>query len=251
MESGEAATGTSAIAWADVRRGVRAVAPLWLGIFPASVAYAVLAREAGLDPAQTQLASLVVFAGSAQLALVTLGADHAAPFAIVLTGLLLNLRHILYGLSLGPLLPLSWAGQRWGLPFLLTDEVYGLTVREARAGRGGSGFLLGAGVGLWVPFNLATLIGSLVAARLPDTCGWGLEIVFPLTFLALLAPLVRSQRAVVVALAASGLAVGLGRTVPAGTTVLPATAAAADLGALLAGKGGRWSRPARSSFSPG
>src|SRR6185437_7585071 len=108
---------------------------------------------------------------------------------IVLTVLALNLRHALYGLSLRrqlgrrtrPPLPL--------LAFLLTDEAYGVTVRDGLDGGGGPGFLLGAGLSLYGAYNLATLAGVLAGRLLPDPRRLGLDFVFPLTFLALLLPL--------------------------------------------------------------
>jgi len=226
---------------AGFRRGVAAVAPLWLGIVPFAVAFALLARSAGLDAWQTQACSALIFAGSAQVALVTLVAGGGGWLAIVLTGVLLNLRHVLYGLSLRPILPLSGAAERWALPFFLTDEVYGLTVRAAAGrplGNGGTAFVLGAGLGLYVPYNLATLAGSLLGSLLPDTSAWGLDVVFPLTFLALLVPLVRSRRDVVVAVVSGAAALGLAPFVPGGAVVLVAAVGAATLGALPVGRGG-------------
>ena len=89
------------------RRGVLAVAPLWLGVVPFAVALSLLARSAGLDPWQTQACSALIFAGSAQVALVTLVAGGSGWLAVLLTGVLLNLRHVLYGLSLRPILRLE------------------------------------------------------------------------------------------------------------------------------------------------
>lgn len=84
----------------ELRRGVLAVIPLWAGVAPFAVTFALLARTAGLSIIETQLLSLTVFAGAAQVALVTLLATGANGIAIVLTVLALNLRHVLYGLSL-------------------------------------------------------------------------------------------------------------------------------------------------------
>jgi len=225
---------------AAFRRGVAAVAPLWLGMVPFAVAFALLAGAAGLGPWQTQACSALIFAGSAQVALVTLVAGGGGWLAIVLTGVLLNLRHVLYGLSLRPVLPLSGAAERWALPFLVTDEVYGLTVRAGTRGEGGPTFVLGAGLGLYVPYNLATLAGSLLGSILPDTSAWGLDIVFPLIFLALLAPLVRSLRHVLVA-AVSGIAsLWLSSVAPGGAVILAASVGAAALGALLSGRDRQW-----------
>src|SRR5262245_15747960 len=80
--------------------GFRAMAPLWLGVIPFGLAYAVTARGAGLSLLETQALSLFVFAGSAQVSAAGLFATAAGGFSIVLTTFLLNVRHVLYGLSL-------------------------------------------------------------------------------------------------------------------------------------------------------
>ena len=88
-------------------RGFWVLAPLWLGVIPFGLAYAVTARSAGLSLVETQALSVLVFAGSAQFSAVGLFAVGAAGLEIILTTLLLNVRHVLYGLSLGRELELT------------------------------------------------------------------------------------------------------------------------------------------------
>src|SRR5262249_23092659 len=83
------------------RHGFRAMMPLWLGVAPFGVAYAVIARSAGLSLVETQALSLFVFAGASQVSAVGLFARGAGGLEIVLTTFLLNVRHVLYGVSLG------------------------------------------------------------------------------------------------------------------------------------------------------
>jgi 4-azaleucine resistance transporter AzlC len=105
-----------------LRNGFVAMFPLWLGVAPFGAIYAVSAQAAGLDAAQTLVMSLIVFAGASQFTAAGLFAAGAAPFAIVLTTLIVNVRHILLGASLAPHL----AGQPWWRRLLvevqLTDE---------------------------------------------------------------------------------------------------------------------------------
>jgi predicted branched-subunit amino acid permease len=182
---------------------------------------------------QTQAFSLFVFAGSAEVAAVTLTMAGATGIAIVLTALLLNLRHVLYGLSLSSLLRLRSLSARMLVPFVMTDEAYGLTVKEYLDGEGGPAFLAGAGLSLYVAFNLCTLAGALLGTAIPDVQSLGLDLIFPLTFLALLVPLLRTWTQVVVALASGGLALALSHVIPAGTTILISAVAASALGTLL------------------
>jgi predicted branched-subunit amino acid permease len=90
----------SKVAKGDFRAGFVAALPLWLGAAPFGAIYAVSALAAGLDWAQTLAMSLLVFAGASQFTAVGLFASGAAPFAIVLTTLVVNARHALLAASL-------------------------------------------------------------------------------------------------------------------------------------------------------
>lgn len=79
------------------RRGWGAMVPLWLGVVPFGLAYALTARQAGLSVVETQALSILVFAGSAQVSAAGLFGRGAGGVEIVLTTFLLNVRHVLYG----------------------------------------------------------------------------------------------------------------------------------------------------------
>ncbi len=222
----------------ELRRGFLAIVPLWLGIVPFAITFALLARAAGFDLLTTQACSALIFAGAAQVAIVTLAVGGAGPVVIVLTAILLNLRHVLYGLSLGARLPARTRPPRPLLALLLTDEVYGVTIRALAEGRGSGAFLFGAGLSVYAAFNLATLAGALAGRLLPDPAALGLDFIFPLTFLALLLPSLRARRDVLVAAVAGGVALLLSRYVPEGVTILISALVAASLGAALSGQDG-------------
>jgi 4-azaleucine resistance transporter AzlC len=215
------------------RRGAIAIVPLWAGVAPFGLAFGILARAAGYSILQTQAFSIFVFAGASEVAAVTLTMAGATGIAIVLTALLLNLRHVLYGLSLSGLLRMQSLAARFLVPFVMTDESYGLTVKEYLDGQGGPAFLAGAGLSLYAAFNLATLAGAILGTALPDLQSLGLDLIFPLTFLALLVPLLRTWTQVAVAAVSGGLALGLSHLIPAGTTILISAVAASALGTVL------------------
>lgn len=216
----------------DFGRGFRAMTPLWVGVIPFGIAYAVTAVAAGLTPLETQAMSVLVFAGSAQVSAAGLFAAGAAGGEIVLTTLLLNVRHVLYGLSLGRVLPLS-RRQRPVAAYFLTDEAFGVV----SASREHSfSFLLGAELSLFATWNLATAAGVLIGAAIPDPRELGVDLIFPLAFLALLVPLVRTRVDLTVALVSGGAAYALSRALPGGIPVLAGAALASLLGAWAAGR---------------
>ena len=205
------------------------MAPLWLGVVPFALVYAVLAREAGLSLLETQALSALVFAGSAQVSAVGLFGSGAAALGIVSTTFLLNVRHILYVLSLGRRIPLS-RRQRPVAAYFLTDEAFGVV---AASGERTFAFMLGAELSLFGMWNLATLGGAIAGSAITDPAELGIDLVFPLAFLALLVPLVRTRVELVVAVSSGAIAYVAARGLPGGLPILLTGVVGSLLGAAL------------------
>ena len=220
---------TASVLRGDFAGGFRALMPLWLGVVPFGVAYAVLARDAGLSLLETQSLSVLVFSGSAQVSAVGLFGTGAAAAEIVLTTFLLNVRHVLYGLALGRQIPLrGW--RRPTAAYFLTDEAFGVVAaREERT----FPFLLGAELSLFAAWNTATFAGALAGGAIPDPAKLGIDLIFPLAFLALLVPLVRTRVELIVALVAGAVAYLLTDALPGGLPILVTGVAGSLLGAFL------------------
>lgn len=208
--------------------------PLWPGMIPFAVAYAVTARGAGLGVWETQLMSVTVFAGASQFAAAGLFASGASGVGIVLTTFLLNARHVLYGLSLAQTLPLT-ARQRVVAAQFLTDEAYGMSTVHGPRDAGGLtfAFLLGTELSLYAVWNASTLLGALAGQVLPDPAALGVGVIFPLAFLMLLVPLVTGRTPLVVAGVSGLVAWALSRLLPGGLVILLAGVGGALLGAWL------------------
>jgi 4-azaleucine resistance transporter AzlC len=213
----------------EFRDGWRAMLPLWLGVVPFGLAYAVTARAGGLDILETQALSVLVFAGGSQFSAAGLFASGAGAATIVLTTFLLNVRHALYGLSLGREVRLS-NFERVIAAFFLTDEAFGVMVAS---GRRTFGFLLGAELSLFFSWNLATFLGALIGARIPDPAALGVDFVFPLAFLALLVPILKARVELVVAAFSGVLAWVLSTRLPGGLPILLTGVVGSLLGAWL------------------
>ena len=189
----------------------------------------MIARDAGLSLVETQALSLFVFAGSAQFTAAGLFATGATALEIVFTTFLLNVRHVLYGLALGRQVRLDgW--RRPVVAFFLTDEVFGV-VSTRRAPT--FGYLLGAELSLFVTWNLSTLGGGLIGGAIPDPTKLGLDLVFPLAFLALLVPLVRTRVELVVALFSGALAYVVAQMSSGGVPIVVTGVGGSLLGAWL------------------
>ena len=80
--------------------GCRDEAPLQLGVIPFGMLYGIGALAVGMPVWLAQLTSMLVFAGAAQLVIVQMLAAGAGALPIGLTAGLLNLRHMLYSVSM-------------------------------------------------------------------------------------------------------------------------------------------------------
>lgn len=209
---------------------MRAELPLVFGVVPFGMIYGVLALNAGLSHAQAQGMSSIIFAGSSQFITTQLVQSSAPGLIIVLTILVVNLRHALYSASLAPhvqRLPLRW---KLILSYLLTDEAYAPTIsnyEEPGEAAHKHWFFLGAGLTLWTGWQLSTAAGITLGTVVPES--WSLDFTLALTFIALVVPRLRDRPSLASALIAGAVAL-VGFFLPYKLGIL-----AAALSGILAG----------------
>lgn len=211
-------------------RGFVGMLPLWAGAIPVGVAYGVAARGIGLGIGETQAMSLTVFSAAAQVSAVSLLEEGTPTVLLVGTAMALNAQLLLLGLAVGR--EVRPAGvRRLVAAWLLTDGAYGVASGQGRLRLPA---LLGAGVSMYLAFNAGTALGASAGAAIPDLKRFGFDLVAPLTFLAVLVPLVRTRTVALVALVAGMAALLLLQFVPGGVAVLGAGVAGSGVGARLA-----------------
>lgn len=176
--------------------GAIASLPLSLAVAPWGLLAGSMAIEANLSPLQGQGLSAIVFAGAAQLVAIGMLKGGANLFSILLTTLLLTSQHLLYGLSMRPMLSGLPARWRLGLGFLLTDEFFALTSQHDQQ-QFNRWYALGVGLTFYVAWNLFTLAGIVLGQNIPHLDRLGLDFSIVATFVALIAPLVRNVPTVV------------------------------------------------------
>lgn len=183
--------------------GVRAEFPLLIGVFPFGLIYGALALESGLSALASQMMSSIVFAGSSQFITAQLVRESAPGIVIIVTIAVVNLRHMLYSASLAPYLknlPLKWKAI---LSYLLTDEAYAPSILkyEAEGVKPASHwFVLGAGLALWSTWQVSTALGVFLGAEIPDELP--LDFALPITFIAMVVPVLKKFPMVAAALSA-------------------------------------------------
>ena len=178
-----------------------------LGISVATGAYAVsfgaVAVAAGLSVLQTCATSLLVFTGASQFALVAVLGAGGSALSGVLSAWLLGARNTLYAVRLADLLHLR-GGRRVAAVQLTIDESTAMAI-AAPAGLERTAFFA-TGLGIYLLWNLGTLLGALGAAHLGDPTRFGLDAAVPAAFVALLAPRLRDRDAATVAIGGAVLA---------------------------------------------
>lgn len=149
------------------RYAFRRTIPILLGFFPLGLAYGVLMESAGYNALWSGLVSLTVLAGSLQFLMVSFFTGAMPLVTVALLALLLNSRHIFYGISFverfrsyGPL-------SRLFLIYSLSDESYSLhCAHEQQEGindKWAHLFTAGFVMVYWVVFSvLGGLVGHLI-----------------------------------------------------------------------------------------
>ncbi len=194
------------LAWA----GARATLPLMTSVAPFGMLFGALGPATGISAGVTMSMSPLVFAGSAQFIGMQLIGSGAPPLVLLLTTLVVNLRHVLYGISLGPHLRSLSKGWKWLLAYFLTDEVYAVSISRYNLSDFSSlpnrhWFYVGSGLTLWLCWQASTAVGLLFGSQIPAS--WGLDFAIALTFIALVVPALADKAGVVAALVGAAAAV--------------------------------------------
>ena len=176
------------------------------------VVFGLTARGAGFSLVEAVAFSTIVFAGASQFAAAGMvAAGFGWPAIVLLTGLV-NARHALYAAALAPWLRGQPRRERAAMAHVLTDEAFALSLVHFRrlgfADR--RGYWLAAIGGVFIPWNVATLVGYLGGQVIPDPSVVGLDIVFPAAMAGLAVGLATGRREAVALAAGVAIAVAVG-----------------------------------------
>lgn len=221
---------------------LRDAAAIAAAMIAVGASFGAIAVAYGLPLWVPFLMSSVVFAGGAQFLAVGLFAA-GNPIAAVLAGLLLNARHLPFGLAVSGVVGTRTRDRLIG-SHLMTDEVVAFTLAEPDPGRKRRTYWL-VGITLFTSWNLGSALGVLLGG-IGDPNALGLDAAFPAGLIALIMPSLRDRATRVAALSGAAVAVLLTPVIPAG---LPVLCALAGLVTLIRWRPGRSSSP--QALSPG
>jgi len=87
---------------ADISQGLRDTWAAAIGLIPLGLAFGLLMVQSGFSWWWTPIFSLVIYAGSMEFLAISMVTGGASAFASLVTGFMVNFRHIFYGLTFPP-----------------------------------------------------------------------------------------------------------------------------------------------------
>jgi len=182
---------------AGLRYGVRAALPAFPGFIMFAVAFGTAAAQKGLSLAEAMGLSVFVYAGASQMVGLEIWQKAWTPttlLTIMTVTAVVNSRLILLGATLQPWLrhePLPRSALNL---FLITEAGWLIGTRYHNEGGRDVGVLLGAGLILWLVWQISTCLGFFAGALVPEPKRFGLDLVMPVFFSIMLVPLWKGAR---------------------------------------------------------
>ncbi|HEX2354923.1 MAG TPA: AzlC family ABC transporter permease [Micromonosporaceae bacterium] len=223
--------------WPVDRSMLRDVLALAAAAGVVGVSFGAIAVAAGLPGWVVAASSVLVFAGGAQFLAVGLIAA-GNPLAAVFAGLLLNARHLPFGMAIADSIGGGW-GKRLLGSHLMVDESVAFALAQPDPGARRRAYWL-TGAALFVAWNTGTLAGIALGERAGDPAALGLDAAFPAGLIALLLPSLRDRDTRLVATLGATIAVLGTPLLPAGLPVLLSLAALGLLALPTPGRGTPW-----------
>ncbi|WP_371225615.1 AzlC family ABC transporter permease [Roseovarius sp. 2305UL8-3] len=192
---------TKSVFWHGIRDG----APFILVLIPFSTLFGVVAAEAGLSVFEALTFSVMVLAGAAQFAALQLLVEDAPTLIAIITALAVNLRMAMYSAALTPHLGAAPLWQRAVAAYFVVDQTYACSVVEYEKNRDWGmacklAYFFGVAAPV-VPFWYgSTVVGAGLGAGIPDSLA--LDFAVPITFLAIITPMLRTPAHVAAAIVA-------------------------------------------------
>lgn len=181
------------------------------------LSYGAIAVSSGMPLWLPIVMSFVVFAGASQFLFVSLLAGGANPLTAVIAGLIINSRHLPFGLAVSD--ALGTGPRRFLGAHLMTDESVGFAFGQTDPSRRKAAYWM-AGAGIFVVWNVTVILGALGGDLITDTAALGLDAAFPAILMALVMPSLRAARVRNAAMLGALVAVALTPYLPPGVPIL-------------------------------
>ena len=171
----------------NLLKGFYDVSPLLLPVVPFGIIFGAIGIELGFGPYITYATSIIIFSGASQIVFFQLLSNGASSLIAITSSSVVSTRHLLYGAVVAQYLSKLSLIWKIFLSYLLTDQAFAVSQEFFKKNSNDEYkhyHLLGAGLTLWIVWQLTTVIGILLGSIVPEELG--LPFTIPLTFLALL-----------------------------------------------------------------
>jgi len=171
----------------NLLKGFYDVSPLLLPVVPFGIIFGAIGIELGFGPYITYATSIIIFSGASQIVFFQLLSNGASSIIAITSSSVVSTRHLLYGAVVAQYLSKLSLMWKIFLSYLLTDQAFAVSQEFFKKNSNDEYkhyHLLGAGLTLWIVWQLTTIIGILLGSIVPEELG--LSFTIPLTFLALL-----------------------------------------------------------------
>tara|TARA_B000000441_G_C21639840_1_gene288603 strand:- start:134 stop:826 length:693 start_codon:yes stop_codon:yes gene_type:complete len=171
----------------NLLKGFYDVSPLLLPVVPFGIIFGAIGIELGFGPYITYATSIIIFSWASQIVFFQLLSNGASSLIAITSSSVVSTRHLLYGAVVAQYLSKLSLMWKIFLSYLLTDQAFAVSQEFFKKNSNDEYkhyHLLGAGLTLWIVWQLTTVIGILLGSIVPEELG--LSFTIPLTFLALL-----------------------------------------------------------------
>ncbi|MBO5041931.1 MAG: AzlC family ABC transporter permease [Clostridia bacterium] len=218
-------------------RGLKGGIPIGLGYLSVSFTFGIMAVSYGFAWWQAVVISMMTLTSAGQLAGIGVMVHPGQYMEMLISQITINLRYSFMSVSLSQKTSPSFRGiKRWLLGFFMTDEIFAVASAEDEVD---TKFFLGLSVMPYIGWTLGTLFGSLLGSVLPDMVLNALCLAIYGMFLAIIAPVAKTSKPVLLVVAVAAVLHCVFAFVPvlnqisSGLTVSICAVLAAVLGAIL------------------
>lgn len=195
----------------------RDIALICLAVGVIGLSYGAIAVASGFPLWLPVALALLVVAASSEFLFIGIIAAGGSPIAAVLAGLLVNARHVPFGLAMPDVLGTGW--RRVIGTHIMNDETVVLALAQEKADQQRASYWA-CGLGILLCWPLGALAGGVIGSVVGDTDALGLDAMFPAILLALTLPAFRDRDKRRAAVAGSAIALTTTPFLPAGLPVL-------------------------------
>lgn len=181
--------------------GMKRLLPIASGIIPFGLIMGAVSQGHGLTLFETMGMNFMVFAGASQLASLELMSNNTESFIVITTGIVINIRFIMYSTSFAPIVANLDPFKKLGISYLLTDQSYAVSINEfdrITDHKDRIIFFMGASTLMVFVWQGSTFLGYIFGNFAPPSLG--VDFIIPLAFMTLVVPSLKNRKFILVAL---------------------------------------------------